>query len=497
MKLTGKNLIAGQWLGEVGQNTFNAYQPATNDYGQQYFFSATSKQLERAVEEAQRAFIDYRKTSAGQRAEFLRSIAEHILELGDELLQLTHIETGLPLARLQSERQRTINQLNAFSHELLFPSSTDIKEAGDADREPLPKPATVLTWIPLGPTAVFGASNFPYAFSTLGGDTASALASGCPVVVKAHPAHPGTSELMARAILQAIEKTNMPIGVFSQLHSPEPELSHLLVKQPAIRAVGFTGSKKVADLLQKSIQQRDDPIPFYGELGSINPQFILAEKAQQHGAALAEQFCQAMLMGNGQFCTSPGVWCVPQDASCFLESCKNYICLQNSDTLLTKGIQAEYQATVITLMMDELVQNFATAKKDKNFHAASTLFLTSSNDFINNVQLRQEIFGPCAVIVTYSHKSELKQIVDVLDGQLTASVHGTDGDFQQHSECIEALKYKVGRLIYNQMPTGVEVCASMNHGGPYPASTDIRSSSVGLQAMKRFVRPLCIQNGPD
>lgn len=497
MTLTGKNLIAGEWLGNDEQCTFCAYQPATNDHGETRFYNASTEQLNLAVEAAERAFKYYRRSSAAARASLLRAISDSIMQLGDELIQTTHLETGFSVERLQGERQRTINQLNAFSDELLNPAQTDIEEPGDENRTPVPKPSTRLTRIPLGPVAVFGASNFPYAFSTLGGDTVAALAAGCPVVVKAHPAHPGTSELMARAIQQAIEKLAFPKGVFSQFHSTDPELAHLLVRHSGIKAVGFTGSQKVADLLVKSIQQRPDPIPFYGELGSINPQFILPEKANKDSGALAEQLCMSMLMGNGQFCTSPGVWIVPEQAVDFVDACSNFITNQESDTLLTEGIFKEFQSSVSVLKMNKQLNNIANAKEHKSFHGTASLFATSAYHFVTNEQLRKEIFGPCAIIVTYKQSEELQQIVEVLDGQLTASVHGTDGDIAEHEYMIESLSYKVGRLIYNQMPTGVEICPAMNHGGPYPASTDIRSTSVGQQAINRFLRPLCIQNAPQ
>ncbi|TRY29824.1 aldehyde dehydrogenase (NADP(+)) [Aliiglaciecola sp. M165] len=494
MALSGKNLIAGQWVTNDEQNTFSAYLPATDDLGKIQFYNVSSEQVNTAVEAAQLAFPRYRRISAAERASFLQTIAESIMSLGDELLQITHMETGLSVERLRGERQRTINQLNAFSVELLNPSYTDIEEPGDETRSPVPKPSTKLTRIPLGPVAVFGASNFPYAFSTLGGDTVAALAAGCPVVVKAHPAHPGTSELMALAIHHAIDKLAIPKGVFSQFHSTDPVLAHQLVRHSGIKAVGFTGSQKVAELLIKSIQLRSDSIPFYGELGSINPQFVFSEKIKHGSGALAQQLCLSLLMGNGQFCTSPGVWIVPESATDFIETCSTFMSEQYSDTLLTKGIQKEYESSVSALKMNKQLRNIANAKQLQHFHGTPSLFATNAYHFVTNEQLRKEVFGPCAVIVTYKQIEELQQIVSVMEGQLTASVHGTERDFEEHKDLIESISFKVGRLIYNQMPTGVEVCASMNHGGPYPASTDIRSTSVGQQAMSRFLRPLCIQN---
>lgn len=497
MTFTGKNYIAGNWLANKNEATFKAWHPGQNCYAEHRFYDADETLLDTAVSAARDAFHHYRKTNSEDRATFLHAIADEILTLGDELIKVTQKETGYAEQRLVGERQRTVNQLRVFAQELLCPSRQDELESAEPQRTPLPKPATRLTWLPLGPVAVFGASNFPYAFSTLGGDTASALAAGCPVIVKAHPAHPGTSELMARAVDNAIRRTAMPAGVFSQLHSSTPELSHLLVKHPNIKAVGFTGSQKVGDLLQNSIAQREQPIPFYGELGSTNPQFILPEKAQQDGGVLAEQLCQSLMMGNGQFCTSPGIWLVPHSATAFIESCKHFIKSQHSDVMLTQGILHTYNSTLSDLALNQQLTELAKGNKTEDFHATPTLFLTSAAQYLNNPQLRKEIFGPCAILVTWSDAKELQQIVEVLEGQLTASVHGTASELNEHSELTEALGYKVGRLIYNQMPTGVEICSTMNHGGPYPAASDVRSTSVGTKAMERFMRPLCIQNAPQ
>lgn len=494
MTISGNSYIGGEWQQGQQNSQFQAWLPDSNQQSEYKISNASEAQLNQAVASAQQAFVAYRQTSAQQRAEFLNQIAEQILLLGDELLAITGQESGLPQVRLQGERGRTVNQLKAFANNLLNPIESDIEEAGDAQRQPLPKPATRLTQIPLGPVAVFGASNFPYAFSTLGGDTASALAAGCPVIVKGHPAHPGTGELMTLAIEKAIQSTGMPAGVFSMLQSSEPELSHQLVAHPGIKAVGFTGSQQVAMHLQKTICSREELIPFYGELGSINPQLILPQKAQQDGAVLAEQLCQSLLMGNGQFCTSPGIWLLPEGEANFVAAASDYISQQSSQTLLTQGIVKTYQDAVQRLAANSRVQDLAQAKELENFHGTARLFQTSAADFIADESLRQEVFGPSALIVTYQSLEQVAELVEQLEGQLTASIHATAGDIEQNQSLIEALSYKVGRLIYNQMPTGVEVCDSMNHGGPFPATTDVRSTSVGTMAYKRFLRPLCIQN---
>lgn len=497
MQLTGQSLILGQWLGNTSQTSFNAFSPSQHKHLDSSFYNVTDEQLALATKGASEAFKQYRQTSEQQRAEFLDTIAEEILKLGGDLLEITAEETALPHERLMGERMRTVNQLHAFAEGLRSPIDSPIEDTADPERQPLPKPATLLKTLPLGPVAVFGASNFPYAFSTLGGDTASALAAGCPVIVKGHPAHPGTGELMAKAVERAIQRCKMPAGVFSMLQSQDPDLSHALVKDPAIKAVGFTGSLNVATLLQQSINQRQEPIPFYGELGSINPQIVLPHKTETAATDIAQQLCQSLMMGNGQFCTSPGIWLVPADAEQFFAAAKESMIAQNSGPLLTPGILNNYKAQTQELLSNQQLTLVAQGKNGPNFHAVPHLFSVKGQDFIQDKKLHEEVFGPCALIVTYHTQEELLEIIESLTGQLTASIHATETDLQQSSELIESLGYKVGRLIFNQMPTGVEVCASMNHGGPYPSSTDIRSTSVGLTALRRFQRPICYQNLPD
>ena len=492
MNISGHSYIAGQWQGT--DKVFQAWYPGSDTLSGYQVSNANEEQLNLAVQEAQKAFVLYRRKSAAERAAFLTAIADEILALGDELLSVTHNETGLPLARLQGERGRTMNQLKAFAANLLNPIDSVINESADPDRAPLPKPATSLDALPLGPVAVFGASNFPYAFSTLGGDTASALAVGCPVIVKGHPAHPGTSELMARAIDKAIVACDMPAGVFSLLQTEEVGLSHALVAHSGIKAVGFTGSYQVAMHLQKTIHGRRENIPFYGELGSVNPQLVLPGKAEQDSGVLAEQLCQSLLMGNGQFCTSPGIWLIPESQSDFIQAATDFIGQQDSQTLLTRGIVSAYNKAIEQFKHHDGVTHLAQGKRQQAHHGEGNLFLTRAQNFIQSPELQQEVFGPSALIVTYQNPEELDTLIDQLEGQLTASVHGTAEDIQQYDTLLENLSYKVGRLIYNQMPTGVEVCDSMNHGGPFPASTDVRSTSVGTMAYKRFVRPICYQN---
>ncbi|KZN49325.1 aldehyde dehydrogenase (NADP(+)) [Pseudoalteromonas luteoviolacea] len=496
MVFSGLSYIAGDWQKGSSNEVFKGFCPGTNEYLPAAFYESCEQLVHQAVVSAEAAFKPYRAISNAQRGEFLNTIADEILALGDELIEATMLETNLPRQRLEGERGRTVNQLRAFAEVLnqdLNPLHLSVSEEADDNRLPVAKPQTRLTHIPIGVVAVFGASNFPYAFSTLGGDTAAALAAGCPVVVKAHPAHPATNELMTRAIDRAIKQCGMPSGLFSMLQGSQHSLSHQLVSEPHVKAVGFTGSLGAASALLDTINQRVEKIPFYGELGSVNPQIVLKQYAVQQGAVLAKQLVNSMAMGHGQFCTSPGVWLVPDDAHHFEQAATDAVKSSPSDTLLTPGIQKAFKQATAYLEAHPDVTLLAKGLKSKNYHACVQLYACAARDFIDDTQLQEEVFGPCAMLVRYRNDEELEQVVDVLAGQLTASVYGEASELQQKSHLIDALSYKVGRIIYNQAPTGVEVCMSMNHGGPFPSSTDVKSTSVGTRALLRFLRPLCVQ----
>lgn len=493
MILTGKSLIAGEWCAGSQADVFHAYAPIEDDYLPEPFYNATDSMVEEAAQRAGAAFIPFAETSRAERATFLDTIAEEILNLGPQLIEITSKETGLPQARLEGERGRTVNQLKLFAHYLRNGNDNSITEEADLNRTPLPKPATQLTYLAVGPVAVFGASNFPYAFSTAGGDTASALAAGCPVIVKGHPAHPGTSELTAQAIDKAIKRCGLPCGVFSLLQSAQRDLSHRLVTHPIIKAVGFTGSFTVASSLISSMDNREERIPFYGELGSINPQVIFPNKAQQEGETLAQQLVQSLTLGQGQFCTNPGVWFVPASASKLIETAAELVKNTPSGPLLTQNITRSYRSATEALGKMAGVDVLAQAPLSQLHHVGAQLFKTSADVFVTTPELHEEVFGPSGLIVTYEDQQQLTKLINGLEGQLTASLLATEQDLVDANGLITQLKYKIGRLIYNQMPTGVEVCYSMNHGGPFPASTDVRSTSVGTEAMSRFLRPLCTQ----
>ncbi|WP_299981253.1 aldehyde dehydrogenase (NADP(+)) [uncultured Pseudoteredinibacter sp.] len=496
MSITGKSLVAGVWLGNEAEGQFQAYNPLAGENISQSYFNASSADIDQAALQAAAAFPSYSSLSNETRADFIETIAEEILELGDELLDTTAAETGLPMMRLQGERMRTVNQLRMFAQFIRERSGSEIVDQADPNREPLPKPETRLRHIALGPVAVFGASNFPYAFSTAGGDTASALAAGCPVVVKGHPAHPGTSELVAQAIEKAINKCQLHSGVFSLVQSSKPEASVQLVQHPAIQAVGFTGSIKVGQLLQKACWERQQNIPFYGELGAVNPQVVMPAMASDNAQTIAQGLVDSLVMGNGQFCTNPGLWLVPESAKEFRSIASEAISKASTTALLTQGISAAYSASTIKLAQTENVELLASNTPEQPHFSAAKLFSTSGSAFLANQELHEEVFGPAALMVSYRDEEELKAIISSLEGQLTASIHGLEEDLASAQELSQQIAHKVGRLIFNQMPTGVEVCYSMNHGGPFPSSTDVRSTSVGTEAYHRFVRPICYQNAP-
>jgi NADP-dependent aldehyde dehydrogenase len=498
MTITGKNLIAGQWSGET-KDGFVAFNALENTAMTTRFADATNAEVESAITAGQRSFSSYSQLPAARRATFLRTIGEQILELGDELVETACAETGLPAMRIQGERGRTIGQLNLFADLLDKGEYQAIIDLADPDRAPLPKPETRLGFIPLGVVSVFAASNFPLAFSTAGGDTASALAAGCPVVMKAHTAHPATAELIAHAILKAINLSEVDAGVFSLIQGENYDISSQIVTHPLIKAVGFTGSERVGMILQKQINQRAEPIPFYGELGSVNPQFILANKLKNDAQAIGSGLVASLMMGQGQFCTSPGVWFVVDDEqySEFAQTAATDIANSQAGVMLTPGIASAYKNAVSQWQTVSGVELLAQGQAGTEHFCQAALFSTDLATFSANEMLHEEVFGFSALIVKCADFNEMMQGITLLKGNLTASIHAVESDLADAKQVANAIAHKVGRLIYNQMPTGVEVCASMNHGGPFPASTNIRTTSVGSEAIKRFQRPICYQNMPN
>ena len=500
MDLHGKNFIGGQ-LSANGATTFSAVNPATGETLNPLFHEATDSETDQALAVAARDFEDYRRLPPERIANFLDQIAEEILRLGDQLLDLANAETALPAQRLTGERGRTVNQFKMFAS--LVRDGSWLEACIDRampDRKPVPKPDLRRLLIPIGPVVVFGASNFPFAYSVAGGDTASALAAGNPVVIKAHPAHPGTSELVAQAIQSAVRATQMPAGVFSLVHGTSHQVGLRLVRHPAAKAVGFTGSLKAGRALFDAAAARPEPIPVYAEMGSTNPVFILPGALKQRGGAIAEGLVQSVTMGVGQFCTNPGLVFGLRDDNlgAFIEKAAQLASAASPGTMLYQGIWERFhQGVEQTRSIPGVVVAGQSAVAGKAGQAPAIVFTTDAKTFLKHPALAEELFGPSTVIISSSSPGELERVAAGLPGQLTATIHGTEQDLAQHRKLISILEQKVGRLLFNGFPTGVEVCPSMHHGGPYPATTDAHFSSVGTAAIKRFVRPICFQNCPD
>jgi len=501
MELHGKNLIGRKAVASANTKTFTGVVAATGEKLSPVYHEATPAEIDEALTLAEKAFEEYRRQPAEKIAAFLDRIAEEILKLGDELIQRASAETGLPEARLTGERNRTTNQFKMFADLLREGSWLEATvDRAQPDRKPLPKVDLRRMLVPLGPVVVFGASNFPLAYSVGGGDTASALAAGCPVVVKAHPAHPGASELVARAILAAVEATGMPEGVFSMVQGPSVETGMRLVQHPATKAVGFTGSLQGGRALFDAAAKRPEPIPVFAEMGSTNPVFILPGALKQNGKAIAEGLAQSVTLGVGQFCTNPGLAFGRQsdDWHAFVQHVGQLASAVAPGVMLHQGIGAKFRegAEKFQKVSGVKVAGKSTAEATAG-RAPAMVFNTDAQTFQQQRVLREEVFGPSTLLVNCGSTDELEQIARDLPGQLTATIHGTEEDLLQHANLVAILREKAGRLIFNQFPTGVEVCPSMQHGGPYPATTDSRSTSVGAFAIKRFVRPVSYQNFPD
>jgi NADP-dependent aldehyde dehydrogenase len=496
----GKNMIGGE-LSASGTQTFRALNPSTGGLLEGEFAEATPAELDRALELAARAFPVYRKVAPDQIAAFLERIGAEIVGLGAALIERTGAETGLPAARLEGERARTVGQLKMFADLVRDGSWVDARiDRPIPDRKPLPKPDLRRMLVPIGPVAVFCASNFPLAFSVAGGDTASALAAGNPVVVKANRAHPGCAELVGEAVRRAVAACGLPPGVFSMIHGANHELNLRLVKHPHTRAAGFTGSLKGGRALFDAAASRPDPIPVYAEMGSVNPVFVLPHALDERGEAIAEGLKGSVTMGNGQFCTKPGVVLAFDDPALdkFTEKLKSLMMQQAPGTLLHPGILKSYDDGVKAFgSLSTIVAKSSTAADKTKTQAEAAVFETDASHFLKETRLREEVFGPATLLVRCGTRDELERAARALEGHLTATIHGTEADLKEFAPLVAILEERVGRLVFNGFPTGVEVCPSMNHGGPYPATTDGKFTSVGTAAIYRFARPVCYQNFPD
>jgi NADP-dependent aldehyde dehydrogenase len=460
--------------------------------------SSIIPEVEAACIAAEAAFDAYRATSREDRAAFLEKIGEEIMAIGPVLIETASRESGLPVARLEGERGRTVGQLKLFAGVVRAGHWMGVRiDPALPDRAPLPRPDLRLRMIPLGPVAVFGASNFPLAFSTAGGDTASALAAGCPVVVKAHPAHPQTGELVAGAIRRAVAACGLPEGVFGHVTGAGNEVGSALVQDPRIAAVGFTGSRGGGLALQKLVQARPVPIPIYAEMSSINPVLLLPAALAARGAALGVAFAQSVTMGVGQFCTNPGLLLAieGEGLDAFEASAAAALAQAAAGQMLTAGIHDAYEAGAEALAGADQVETLARglASEGKSCGQAA-FFATSAEAFIANPALGHEVFGPSAILVRCKDEAALKAVVAAAEGQLTATLHMDAGDDAMAAAILPTLERKVGRILVNGWPTGVEVTHAMVHGGPFPATSDARTTSVGTLAIDRFLRPVSYQN---
>lgn len=499
--LHGKSYLAGVLFDEDGR-PFRAVSPLDGQPLEPEYRECSPGAAAQALEQADAAFQSFRKTSSAQRADFLERIADELRALGDALLERARLETGLPLVRLAAERERTMHQLQMFAALLREGSWVDARiDRAEPERQPTPKPDLRRMLRPLGPVIVFGASNFPLAYSVAGGDTASALAAGCPVVVKAHEAHPGTSELTARAVVKAAEACDLPPGVFSMLHGSGPGLGLALVTHPLAKAAGFTGSRKAGRALFDAAVARPEPIPVFAEMSSVNPVFILPGAMRECANQIAEGLCASITGGMGQFCTKPGLVFglggpAMENFAGELGAAMRRVA---PGTMLHSGIHRSYFAGLAR--RDKLPGVVALAISDEDPDPArsqgqAVLYATDSEDFLRKPELQEEIFGPTSLLVTAPGIADLLTIAQELDGQLTASIHGTTEDLAAAADLIAILERKAGRLIFNGFPTGLEVCAATHHGGPYPATTDERYTSMGTAAIARWLRPVCYQDWP-
>jgi alpha-ketoglutaric semialdehyde dehydrogenase len=490
--------IIGSGFGSDSGTAFYGVNPATGEQMEPAFSSASFEDVERAAALADEAFASFGRSSGQKRAQFLRAIADGLQAISDVLVERAHLETALPIARLQGEVIRTANQLRLFADVVEEGSWTSPRiDTALPERKPLPRPDIRSMLLPLGPVAVFGASNFPFAYSVAGGDTASALAAGCPLVVKAHPAHPGTSELVGQVIRDCVRACGLHAGVFSLLFDAGVEIGQRLVQHPLIKAVGFTGSLAAGKALMQLAAGRPEPIPCYAEMGSANPVFVLPGALAQY-EKIAADLTASYTLGAGQFCTKPGLIMVPDsdDAARLAEELRRCASALPEFSMLTLGIAAQYRRR---LAERSNILHIRTAS-DRGLQGAKTsaaLLEADAEDLLRNPALAEEIFGPTSLVVRYRDPEQMLETARSLHGHLTATLLGTEEDLASHADLITVLERKVGRVIFNGYPTGVEVCHAVVHGGPYPATSDGRTTSVGSMAIFRFARPVCYQNLPQ
>lgn len=498
--MTGKNHIGFQ-LSAEGDSTYQTFNPKTNTENTTLFYEATDAEIEKAVQLGAKAFLKYKNVSGAQRADFLRSIADEIMALDDVLVSTYMNETGLPEGRAKGERGRTVGQLRMFAN---LVETEDWRQPtidlANPDRQPMPKPDLRQFLIPLGPVVVFGASNFPLAYSTAGGDTASALAAGCPVIVKSHPMHAGTGELVASAIAKAAKKTGMPEGVFSNLNSAGIEVGQKLVQHHQVKAVGFTGSIRGGRALFDLAGQREEPIPVFAEMGSVNPVVITQGTLKKRSSDIATTYASSITLGTGQFCTNPGLILAIEspELSEFIEDLGDKTSKIEAQCMLHPNIHRAYVAhgEEVSSQADTQIIASNTGSLSENY-AEAKIVTTTGDAFLKNKKLHQEVFGPFSLVVQCKNQEQLLKVISELEGQLTGTLIAEKEEYQNLSEIIDTLQDRVGRIIFNGVPTGVEVSDAMTHGGPYPSSTDSRFTAVGTHSIKRWVRPFSFQDFPE
>jgi alpha-ketoglutaric semialdehyde dehydrogenase len=497
--ITGKNYI-GNLLSSTGNKTFKTFNPQTNLENEIVYSEASNIEIEQAAELAAEAFKVFQKVSGTKKSEFLNEIAHEIEALGDKLIKTYCSETGLPEGRAMGERGRTVFQLRSFANLVKEGSWVEaVIDTADPNRQPIPKVDIRKMLIPLGPVVVFGASNFPLAYSTAGGDTAAALAAGCPVIIKSHPMHAGTGELVASAIIKAAEKTGMPNGVFSNLNSSGIEVGVALVQHPNVKAVGFTGSIGGGRALYNMAAQRPEPIPVFAEMGSVNPVVLLPNAAKNKGSEWAKTYAGSITLGSGQFCTNPGLilGIKGTDLNNFIKILSDEIVKIEPSCMLHPNIIGNYENNKAKMQAQSGLKTTASINSEISTNYGCQVITTVNGEtFLENTNLHQEVFGPFSMVVQCENTKELEKIISKLEGQLTGTILA-ENELEQYDEIVDALQNRVGRIIFNGVPTGVEVCLAMVHGGPYPASTDSRFTAVGTNSIKRWVRPFSYQSWPN
>ncbi len=501
MQITG-NMVIGAHDVRGAAGVFRADAPQSGDKLEPEFGVATAADVKLACELAEAASEVYRNTSPQARAQFLEAIASQILALGDNLIERAVSETALPRGRIEGERGRTVGQLRLFAAWVRQGEWIGARiDPALPQRQPLPRPDLRQQRIALGPVAVFGASNFPLAFSVAGGDTAAALAAGCPVIVKAHPAHPGTSELVGRAIQAAVRECGLPEGVFSLLFDQGYEVGVALVSDAAIQAVGFTGSRRGGLALMKLAAARPVPIPVYAEMSSINPVFLLPGALEEQAETLGREFADSLTLGVGQFCTNPGLVLALKSPALdrFRLAAAAALAEKPAGKMLSSGICAAYHHGVKALLANRRLRVLAVGAlaDDEETTARPIVFETRAADFLADASLEVEVFGPSSLLIECDDMAQMQQIAARLEGQLSATLRLVEHDYPAAQALLPILERRVGRILVNAYPTGVEVSHAMVHGGPFPATSDGRSTSVGTAAIERFLRPVCYQGMPQ